>query len=62
MPNSQEPDNGEYISPGEAALIAFVTTKTLARFADAGTIQSIRPGKHRRYLRSDILDLAKAAA
>jgi excisionase family DNA binding protein len=54
MANNGPTDNGEYISPGEAAAIAFVTTKTLARFADTGKIKSIRPGSHRRYLRADV--------
>lgn len=54
MPNSQQADNEEYLTPAQAARIAYVTTKTLSRFADNGKIRSIRPGKHRRYLRSDI--------
>lgn len=58
MPNRNETDNGEYITPSKAADIAFVTTKTLSRFADTGKIRSIRPGKHRRYLLEDIEALA----
>lgn len=44
----------EYITPAEAARIAFLSTKQISRFADAGRIRHIRPGKHRRYLRADV--------
>lgn len=50
-------DAEEWISPGEAAGILGVTTKTVARLADAGTIRSIRPGTHRRYAVADIAAL-----
>lgn len=47
-------DAEEWISPGEAAGILGVTTKTVARFADDGRIRFIRPGAHRRYAVADI--------
>ena len=49
------PDEMEYISPAEASHIASLTTKTLTRMADAGTIRAKKlPSGHRRYLRSDV--------
>jgi predicted site-specific integrase-resolvase len=49
-------DGHEWLAPGEAAKIAGVNVKTLARYADAGLIQFTRlpvgPG-HRRYLRTE---------
>lgn len=59
MTNSPKPD---YITPGEAARIAYLTPKTLSRLADEGKITSIRPGRHRRYLRADIEALIGGAA
>lgn len=50
-------DAENWISPAEAAAILGVTTKTVARFADAGKIRSIRPGSHRRYLGEDVAAL-----
>ena len=52
----------EYITPGEAARMVFLSTKTLSRLADEGKIASIRPGKHRRYRRTDVEALAGGAA
>ncbi|HHW50234.1 MAG TPA: helix-turn-helix domain-containing protein [Pseudoclavibacter sp.] len=61
MPESPETDS-EYITPGTAQSIAFLSTKQLSRLADEGRIRYIRPGKHRRYLRSDVESLVKREA
>lgn len=50
----QNPPNQEWIKPGEAARIAAISVQQIARLADEGRIQFIRPGSHRRYLRADI--------
>jgi excisionase family DNA binding protein len=52
-------DAEDWISPAAAAALLGVTPKTVSRLADAGEIRAIRPGAHRRYLRSDVE--AKAA-
>lgn len=63
MTNSPQPDTtAEYITPGEASRIVYLSTRTLSRLADEGKIASIRPGKHRRYLRSDVEALTTAGA
>jgi hypothetical protein len=56
MPNQHARDNEapDYVTPAEAERIAFLGVKQLSRLADAGRIAFIRPGKHRRYLRSDV--------
>lgn len=61
MPKSQHRDN-EYISPSEAATIAHLSTKQLTRLADSGKIAFIRPGTHRKYLRSDIERLGRPSS
>lgn len=53
MPKSPVADQ-EYITPAEATKIAYLSPKQLTRLGDEGRIRFIRPGKHRRYLRSDI--------
>ena len=59
MNNSPQQD---YITPREAARIAYLSVKSLSRLADEGKIRTIRPGKHRRYLRADIEALVGDAA
>lgn len=55
MTNSPEVDEqSSYVTPQEASRIAFLSAKSLSRLADEGKIRMIRPGVHRRYLRSDI--------
>ena len=49
----------EYLTPAEAGRVAFLSVRQLARLADAGRIGFIRPGRHRRYLRSDVEALAQ---
>lgn len=62
MTNSPEADSQpDFITPGEASRIAFLSVKTLSRLAAEGKIRSIRPGKHRRYARADIEALVGAA-
>lgn len=62
MPNKPEAEDqaADYITPAEASQIAYISTKQLTRYADEGRIAFIRPGKHRRYLRRDVLALAAA--
>ncbi len=63
MTNSQESDSEpEFITPREAARIAFLTPRSLSRLADEGKIEARRPGKHRRYRRSDVEALAAGGA
>jgi excisionase family DNA binding protein len=46
------------LSPGEVALLFRVDPKTVARWASAGRIGSIRtPGGHRRFRESEVRDL-----
>lgn len=52
----------EYITPAEAQHIAYLSTKQLSRLADEGRIRFIRPGKHRRYLRTDVMALLDKGA
>lgn len=54
MANRTTDTDAEYITPAEAERIAFLSTKQISRLADAGRIDFIRPGKHRRYRRSDV--------
>lgn len=55
MTNSPEADlEAAYVAPQEAARIAFLSVRSLSRLADEGKIRTIRPGKHRRYLRADV--------
>lgn len=45
----------EYISPGEASRIAFVTPKTLTRLANRGELRTKKLSSgHRRYHREDV--------
>lgn len=61
MPKSSDTDS-EYITPGEATKIAYLSTKQLTRLADDGKVRFVRPGKHRRYNRADILALLTSPA
>lgn len=62
MPKQTNHAEVEYISPGAASKIAFLSIKTLSRLADKGEIGSIRPSSHRRYLRADVEALVKVPA
>jgi len=63
MTNSPETDEKpEFIPPGEAARIAFLHPRTLSRLADEGKIGFIKPGKHRRYRRTDVEALVPRSA
>lgn len=58
MTKTTNQDEAAYIRPSEAAKLAFVGTKTLARMADKGRIHSLKlDSGHRRYLRTDVLSL-----
>ncbi len=63
MPKSQdvaELETPRYLLPRDAAAILAVTTATLATWADAGLIETLRlPSGHRRYLESSVLALAR---
>src|ERR1700712_5083980 len=46
------------MTPAEVAAMLFVDPKTVTRWARAGKLDAIRtPGGHRRYRRSDVLDI-----
>lgn len=64
MPNKPKTEEQatEYITPAEASKIVYISTKQLTRYADEGRIAFIRPGKHRRYLKSDVVALLSPAA
>lgn len=63
MTNSPETDEQpEFITPGEASRIAYLTPRSLSRLADEGKIATIRPGKHRRYRRADVEALVPDSA
>ena len=48
-------ENEQLLTSGEVALMFGVDTKTVARWANAGLIGSIRtPGGHRRFLQSEV--------
>jgi DNA-binding transcriptional MerR regulator len=54
---TKRPDgpDAEYITPGEASRLAFVTPRTLTRLAKRGSVRAKElPSGHRRYLRSDV--------
>lgn len=60
MTNSPVPDEKpQFIIPGEASRIAFLSPENLLRLTDEGKIDSIRPGQHRRYRRTDVEALAE---
>ena len=62
MPERTEPTAGELLMPSEAAAMLGVTVRSLARYADRGQVEFIRPGGHRRYLRADIERIKAGAA
>lgn len=54
------PEEPELLFPGEVAAILRVTSKTVAKWAAAGKLKSIRtPGGTRRYLAADIAQILK---
>lgn len=61
MTHRTTPDAERWISPGEAAKILGVSPVTVARLAEAGRIEFIRPGTHRRYRRDDVVALRESA-
>ncbi len=63
MTKTTDQDEAAYIRPGEAARLAFISTKTLSRLADAGRIESLKlDSGHRRYNRIDVLALLTPSA
>jgi excisionase family DNA binding protein len=58
----QNPPTQEWIAPGDAAKITGLSAQQIGRLADAGRISFTRPGKHRRYLRSDVEALLTPSA
>lgn len=60
MTNRTSDSGAEYISPGEASRIAFVTPRTLTRLANRGELRTkTLPSGHRRYRREDVEGLLK---
>ncbi len=56
------PEPEELMTPAEVGVHLGVDTKTVARWASAGRLPSIRTlGGHRRYRRSDIVAIAAAS-
>jgi excisionase family DNA binding protein len=48
------------MTPSEVAAVLHVDANTLARWANDGKLTAVRtPGGHRRYLRSEVLNLAR---
>jgi excisionase family DNA binding protein len=60
--NTETPD--ELLTPGQAAALIGITPDTLGDWARKGVLpfQRVRPGGHRRFRRSDVDALIKAAA
>ena len=52
-------DESALLSPREAALVAGISTRTLARMADRGDLQTTTPtgSRHRRYFRAEVVAL-----
>ena len=63
MPNKELPDTqGSLYTPGEAAQVLHVTTRTLQRMALRGDIAAIMlPSGHRRYKQYDIETIRAAS-
>lgn len=62
MQTKHAPFGGEYVTVGEAAAIATVSTDTIKRWEKAGRIESLRtPTGHRRFRRSDVEALLQPA-
>ena len=58
--NTPRIETDEFLKPSEAAAILYVDPKTVTRWAIAGKLHSIRtPGGHRRFLKSEILELVR---
>ncbi len=57
---SDMPKSDILVSPLEASLILEVSTRTIARWADDGTlpVYSLTPGGQRRFSRADVEHLA----
>jgi predicted site-specific integrase-resolvase len=59
-PNQASPD---LLTPGQAAAIAHVTTRTIHRYGTAGRLRYISlPSGHRRYVREDVEALLDRSA
>jgi excisionase family DNA binding protein len=55
-------DRSEWITPGDAAKMLGISTRTLARMAERHDITPVTlPSKHRRYRRTDIERLLQVA-
>lgn len=63
MPD-REPAADELLTPQKAAALLGVTPDTIRKWANRGVLPSrrVRPGSHRRFLRSDVEALAAAGA
>ena len=60
MTQRTKQDESALVAPREAAAIAGVSTRTLARMADRGLLRSSTPSgsRHRRYVRAEIAALS----
>jgi excisionase family DNA binding protein len=53
-------DDDELMTPGEVAMLFRVDPKTVARWAAAGRLDSVRtPGGHRRFRKSEVRALLR---
>lgn len=53
----------DYLTPGQAAALAGVTTRTILRYASDGRLPSVElPTGHRRYRRADVEALLSLTA
>lgn len=54
QPQTHAPDD-RLLTPAEVADLFRITTKALARWADAGFLDAVRlPGRHRRYREAEV--------
>ena len=55
MTSPERPSEDDWLTPGDAARVARVSTLTLARMANRGQVDSFKlPSGHRRYSRQSI--------
>lgn len=58
-----DPSTDEWLTPQQAAALVGITADTIRKWANSGVLpsQRVRPGSHRRFLRSDVMALLAAA-
>lgn len=58
-----EPDEDQYLTPGEVARMLHVSPKTISRWASQGLLPClVTLGGHRRFRRADVEEIARGMA